>query len=344
MPATLKDVAKLANVSPVVVSRVLHNKANGVRVSEATAERVRKAAEELNYKVNVWARNFRAQRTKMIGVLNGQGTFRPRFSRGPRYFATIMDGIVDGAFEHDYSVAMCPQLLGENAGDAVGDGRFDGFVWYSIAASETNISILQASAAPIVILHAHSHDYGGKHPTIICDNYQGIGLGVDHLVELGHRRIAFAYESDAMNVETLARMYAFRKHMARHGLHVSEADILDVHADREALRRYLSNSRPHSAIVVHADGLAGDMLEEAPRFGLSIPDDLSVIGFDSTEFCDQFRPGLTSIAQPLFDMGSKAIDLLMKALGDNAQEPLELVLPCKLDVRGSTGRVVQTLN
>lgn len=336
MPVTLKDVAKLAQVSPVVVSRVLHNKADGVRVSPATAERVRRAAQELNYKVNVWARNFRAQRTMMIGVLNGQGMERPRFNQGPRYFATLMDGIVEGAFQHDYAVAMCPQLLGENAKEAVTDGRFDGFVWYSITPSDANIGILQASAVPIVIVHARASDYGGKHPTVICDNYQGIGLGVDHLYELGHRRIAFAYEGDAMNVETLARMYAFRKHMSGHGLHVPECDILDIHLDREALRRYLSGSRPHTAVMVHADGLAGDFIDIASQYGVRVPEDLSVIGFDSTEFCDRFRPPLTSIAQPLYDLGERAVELLMKALNEPAQEPLELVLPCRLDVRGST--------
>ena len=85
----------MANVSPVVVSKVLHNKANGVRVSEATAERVRVAAKELGYRVNVWARNFRNQQAMMIGVLNGMGKERPLFNQGPRYFATLMDGIVD---------------------------------------------------------------------------------------------------------------------------------------------------------------------------------------------------------------------------------------------------------
>jgi LacI family transcriptional regulator len=155
-------------------------------------------------------------------------------------------------------------------------------------------------------------------------------------VELGHQRIAFAYERDAMNVETLARMYAFRKHMSAHGIPVKEADVLDIRRDRLALSRYLAGSRPHTAVIVHADGLAADFVETAPQFGVRIPEDLSVIGFDSTEFCELFRPALTSVAQPLFDLGAKAVELLMKALNEPAQEPLELVLPCHLDIRGST--------
>ncbi|CAN5357354.1 hypothetical protein BH11ARM2_BH11ARM2_12900 [soil metagenome] len=120
-----------------------------------------------------------------------------------------------------------------------------------------------------------------------------------------------------------------------------DADFLDVHEDREALRRYLANPRPHTAVMVHADGLAGDFPTTAPEFGVRVPEDLSVIGFDSTEFCDQFRPALTSIAQPLYDMGTRAADLLIKGLQEPTREPPELILPCALDIRGSTGRIVQ---
>jgi LacI family transcriptional regulator len=336
MSVTLKDVAKLAQVSPIVVSRVLHNKANGVRVSDATAERVRQAAVDLNYKVNIWARNFRAQQTLMIGVLNGMGLDRPRFNDGPRYFATLMDGIVEGAFRHAYSVALCPQLLGVDPSEAVTDGRFDGLVWYSITPTDANRATLAACRVPVVIVHARSSHYGGKHPTLICDNFQGIGLAVDHLYELGHRKIGFAIEGDAMNVESDARLGAFKSHMARLGLPLSNSDIIDVHKDRQALRDYLAAKPRHTAVIVHADGLAADFIRTAPKFGVSVPGDLSVIGFDSTEFCEELRPTLTSVSQPLFDMGARAVDLLMQAISNPLTEPLELVLPCGLDVREST--------
>ncbi len=342
MSVTLKDVAKLAQVSPIVVSRVLHNKAEGVRVSDATAERVRQAAAELNYKVNIWARNFRAQQTMMLGVLNGMGFDRPRFNDGPRYFATLMDGIVDGAFRHSYSVALCPQLLGDDPSEAVTDGRFDGLVWYSITPTDANRATLAACRCPVVIVHALSGQYGGKHPTVICDNFQGIGLGVDHLYELGHRKIAFMIEGDAMNVESEARLAAFKSHMARHDLPPAETDIIDVRKDREALKSYLSNKPPHTALMVHADGLAADIIRFAPKYGIRVPEDLSVIGFDSTEFCDELKPALTSISQPLFEMGNRATDLLMKAISEPNIDPVELVLPCGLDVRGSTGPARQT--
>jgi len=217
------------------------------------------------------------------------------------------------------------------------DGRFAGLVWYSIAPSETNRAILANSAVPVVIIHARAAEYDHRHPTVACDNAQGIGLAVDYLVENGHRRIAFGIESDALNVESMSRLEAFKVHMARHGLTVLDADILDVLRGREELHEYLRQGPRHTSVIAHADGLAADFIRTAPLYDVRIPEDLSVIGFDSTEFCDELRPTLTSISQPLYEMGAQAVDLLIQTVGDAAGTPVELILPCGLDVRGSTG-------
>jgi DNA-binding LacI/PurR family transcriptional regulator len=336
MPVTLKDVARRANVSPVVVSKVLHGKLDGIRVSAATAERVREAARELDYHVNVWARNFRAQRAMMIGVLNGRGIDRPLFSTGPRYFATLLDGIVEGAFKHDYSVALCPQLLGGNPLDAVSDGRFAGLLWYSIAPSQTNLEALEACTVPSVIAHARASTFGNRHATVICDNAQGIGLAITHLIDRGHRRIAFATESDAQNVETEERLEGYRQYMRKHGLPVQDADILDFERNRNELHRYLEQGPRHTAIVAHADGLAADIIRLASEYGVRVPQDLAVIGFDSTEFCDELRPTLTSVSQPLYDIGKSAVELLISMVDSSPGQPIEILKPCGLDIREST--------
>lgn len=343
MSVTQKDVARKAKVSPVVVSKVLHGNLDGIRVSEATAERVRQAAEELGYRVNVWARNFRTQRAMMIGVLNGRGVVRPLFRTGPRYFASLMDGIVEGAFQHNYSVALCPELLGGNPFEGINDGRFAGLVWYSISPLETNLKALESCTVPSVIAHARAATFGGRHATVICDNKQGIGLALEHLIEKGHRRIAFATESDALNVESEERLEGYHVHMARLGLPVGESDVIDVLKDREELKSYLADGPRHTAVIAHADGLAADMIRIAPDFGVRIPEDLAVIGFDSTEFCDELRPTLTSVSQPLYDIGLRAVDLLIQLIEGAPVDQLELVLPCGLDVRGSTDFIRQEM-
>lgn len=335
-PVTMREVASKAGVSPVVVSRVLHNKAKSIRVSEATAERVRQAADELGYRCNVFARNFRAQRTMTIGVLHGSGVTRPRLDHGSRYFAALVDGLVEGAFNHGYSITLCPRLLSMTPEDAMCDGRFDGLVWYSTVSSDEHREMLANCAVPLVLLHASSNEFGGRHPSVICDNDQGIGLAVDHLVELGHRRIAFAMDVDPVNVEALSRLAAFGRHLQRHGIVCSEEDVLKIDWSRRSIERYVTRECRHTAVIAHNEGMAADFMAYAQQIGLRVPEDLSIVGFDSTAFCNELRPAMTAIHQPLTLMGSKAIDLLIESIEDGPSLSREVIFPCRLDIRGST--------
>ncbi len=339
MAATQRDVAALAGVSPVVVSRVLHNKARSVRVSAATAERVRKAAAELNYKLNVSAQNFRRQQTNTIGILHGIGFSRIEFGGDSRYFGNLMDGMVEGAFTHGFAVTLCPKLLGNDPADAMSDGRFDGLVWYSTVPSDTYKRLVAECQVPLVIIHAHAADVGFSRPTVICDNDQGIGLAIDHLTGLGHRRIAFAYDGDVPSSEALERLFYFRKHMSALGLPCSEEDVLSSGATRTGVDRYLSRRRPHTAVICYNESLAGALVSKAAQYGVKVPEQLSVVGFDSTSFCNEFRPKLTCVSQPLREMGRRAIELLVQLMSGDQAANHEVILPCGFDARGSTGPV-----
>ncbi|MBS1727514.1 MAG: LacI family DNA-binding transcriptional regulator [Armatimonadetes bacterium] len=336
MAVTLKTVAERAGVTPTVVSRVLHNKALSIRVSEATAERVRQAAKDLNYRVNAAARGLRERQTMSIGILHGVGFGRPRFDYGSRYFAQLMDGIVEGAFNHGYSVTLCPKLLGDDPTDALADGRFDGLVWYSTSPSEENHQLLEKTSLPLVLIHSTGEDFGGRFPTVICDNYQGIGLALDHLQSLGHRRIGFAIVSEDSFGEGKIRHDAFVAQMLSRDLPVSERDIVDVNWDGAGFGRYLDDGIRHTAFLAVSDGAAGRMIETAQSRGLNIPHDLSIVGFDSTAYCNEFRPSITSVAQPLFKIGETAIDLLVKTIQQETVPDKHLVIPCGFDLREST--------
>jgi len=336
MSVTIRDVAAEAGVTSVVVSRVLHNKAKAIRVSEQTAERVREAATRLGYRLNVSARNFRAQQTLSIGVLHGVGFNRPLFDRKSRYFASLMDGVVEGAFRHNYSVTLCPRLLGQSPEDAMSDGRFDGLVWYSGAFTDENRQMLMQCSVPLVIIHAPASLFENRYPAVICDNAQGIGLAVQHLAGLGHRNIAFALEGSSPSLESLIRLDAFKAHMGQNGLHATESNILRFGWDAEGLDSYLASPR-HTAVITHNEELGSEFLIRAPKHGIYVPDDLSVVGFDSTGFCNELRPKLTAVNQPLVALGNAAIDLLVQAIkGDDQDAPREIVIPCSFDIRGST--------
>jgi len=336
MAVTIRQVAQVAGVTPTVVSHVLHQKAASIRVSEATAERVRKAAKDLGYRVNVLARGFRERHTMMLGVLHGIGFGRPRFDSGPRYFASLMDGVIDGAFEHGYSVTFCPKLLGSNQEAAIADGRFDGLIWYSTVPSGENAKMLEACSVPIVLTHMPSPELLGKFPSVRCDNERGIGLAIDHLFQLGHRRIGFALEHEDRFSEASIRRDAFFAHSKRLGLSLGQDDIVDINLDRSGISGYFEGSMKHTAILSANDGVASAFIRSAHQYGIRVPEDLSVVGFDSTSFCNEQRPALTSVYQPLVNMGRRAVDSLVSLINGEAIDPFDLVLPCSLDLRAST--------
>lgn len=331
----MREVAAKAGVTPTVVSRVLHNKATSIRVSEATAERVRQAAKDLGYRVNVMARNFRERQTMMIGVLHGVGFARNEFNGRSRYFAALMDGIVEGAFDHGYSVTLCPKLLGSTPEDAMADGRFDGLVWYSTQPSEENHRLIDGCTVPLVLIHTPAQVFEERFPSVACNNEQGIGLAVDHLIGLGHRRIAFAHDFFG---EMSFRLEAFQGHMVRHGLTVEASDVIEARTPDD-VARYLSAGPRHTAIVGAHDGIAADFIEMAPKFEVRIPEDLSIVGFDSTSYCNELRPSLTSVFQPLAIMGRCAAEMLVKRINGETIHHSQVIFPCDLDVRGSTTSV-----
>jgi len=325
-----------AGVTPTVVSHVLHNKANTVRVSEATAARVRAAAKDMGYRLNVLARNFRGRQTFMIGVLHGAGFVRPSLTRGSLYFGLLMDGIVDGAFQRGYSVTLCPKLMGDQPEDAISDGRFDGLLWYSTSPKEENRQMLQRCADPLVLIHTPSEEFGGRFSSVTCDNRQGIGLAVQHLVDLGHRKIAFLSQGTCSTAESRVRLTAFQEEMERHGLTTEGGDFIECGHDNTGLNAYLGAGPRHTAIIGTSDEQAVSAIRAAQEHGISVPEDISIVGFDSTPYCLTVKPNLTSVAQPLYDMGRIAAGLLIDELADSSTPTRAVVLPCGFERRDST--------
>ena len=331
MSVTQKDVAQQAGVTRSVVSRVLHGGADTVRVSPETAERVRRTAAEMGYLTDP-ARVVREPRTGMIGVLQGDGLDRLRFATNP-YFAALMDGIVDRAFTHGYTVGLCPELLGANPEGAMADGRFDGFVWWSTFVSQAAEEYIKRSSAPIVFLHADASTLDNRFPTVICDNDTGIRLAVEHLAELGHQRVGFVFDGRLRNSESAERGELLFMHAQELGLEVA---FIDLGPGTPALDAYFASGPRETALVAHSESYAVDAMQAARRQGFRVPEDISFIGFDSTAFCDYQSPPLTAIAQPLEAMGATAVDLLVDLIDGTLPSKMEIVLPCGFDVRAST--------
>ncbi len=358
MPVTLRQVAALAGVSPVVVSRVLHNKALSIHVADHTAERVRQAAKELGYRKNVTAVNFRARQTMTVGMLHGMGSMIVPLEGGTKYLATLMDGIIAGTFSKGYSVLLCPQLLGQSPDDAMSDGRCDGLILFNVELVPENMEMLARCTLPLVLLHTPASVFGQSVPSIICDNEQGIDLAMTYLLSMGHRRIAFVQDAReptegmplvsrdqehsfaatspgiaSRSYELRVRSKAYLDYALRAGLTLNASDVIHISdADR------LFDSGYTAALCFH-DGVAGRVYELAAEKGVRIPEDLSVVGFDSTSYCDGLRPTLTSVIQPLRAMGQQAAELLVRLIRGESIEPSETVFPCGFQIRESVARI-----
>lgn len=338
MAVTIRQVAAKAGVTPIVVSRVLHNCASNVRVSSATAERIRETARDLGYRANVTARSFRGGKTMMIGVLHGIGFEAPKLSEGTRYMSALMDGFFEGACAHGYSITLCPRLMSDNPAEAIDDGRFDGLVWYSTYTSEENKMLLQRCARPIVQIHSEGFEYGVERSSVMCDNRQGMQLAVRHLFELGHRRIALAADTDELYSEFKLRKEAFLAILAEFGL-ATDGTIVNVRTDE---LRHVVQSRRFTAMIGGGDELAVAVIDVARECGIAVPDELSVVGWDSTRYCDEIRPKLTSVSQPLKAIGKTAIDLLVSSIHAPSERSAHIVYPCGFDIRESTKAIIST--
>lgn len=315
------------------VSKVLHGKGPNVRVSTTTAEHIRRVAQELDYRPNALARQFRSQRTRCIGMLF---EVDPYFATS-QYFAQIVDGVVQAAFPHGYSVTMCPTLSGIDSKESLSDGRFDGFIWVSGGQDPLRRRTIQDAGRPVVVVHEPPHlDDAAPMSYVVCDNFQGIRLGMEHLHAQGHRRVAFVTVTDmSVNNDIVVRQEAFYELAHRLEMTTPEGPLVWHHDGRE-FDEWWRSKPAETALFVWADAQAISILDRARQVGCKVPHDLSVVGFDSTLDCEKAHPRLTSVHQPLSEMAAEATRILISSIEDEEAMARQIIHPCSFHVRNST--------
>ena len=320
----------------MAVSAVLNGTGSNVTVSAEKAERIRQAAKELRYQTNSLARSFRNTRTGQIAVVFQNFG---RFLAHSPYRGEVMNGVMEALFPNNYTLCMCPKLIRDGDPEVIADGRFDGVLWCRPDFSEGSAQVLQETTVPVVILHAPPGSVLGI-PTFCADNDGAMRRVVSHLVSLGHERIAFAIDRiSETTVEGQTRYEALRSAAFRAGL--PQPQCIVVSTDDELLTRYRSPSAPHTALVCFSDELAINLIDRCHELGVDVPGDISIIGFDSSAFCDRITPKLTSIDQPVERMAFDAtlhLISLIRAVESGAppSSAISFVYDCGLDVREST--------
>jgi DNA-binding LacI/PurR family transcriptional regulator len=320
---TSVDVARHAGVSQSTVSLVFSGKGSG-RVSEATQERVRRAARELGYRPNVAAQALRLGSSRAVALLVPDIT-NPFFSR-------VLRGAQRAAQEAGYTVVLVDtandRRWQEQSFEALRAGPVDGYLLFEVNAP--------ADLGPnqhVVLMETE----GTRCPSVRFDNESGAEAAFVHLLDLGHRRIghlAAAFDAPAFH----AREAAGRRVLAAAGIDPDgqprATTPIAIEAAREAAGPLL-DERP-TAVFCDDDLIAAGLYMAARERGLKIPGDVSVVGFDDMDFARALEPPLTTVALDGELLGAASFDLLAAGIAGRRTRRKRVVLPAELLVRGST--------
>lgn len=331
---TMRDIAEATGVSQSTVSRVLSGTPTAVPIAEETRKRVMETAAELGYRPNPLARGLRGAPTMLLGVIVRDIT--------DPFFAGAIEAASLEANRRGYNVVL--GHAHQSADEAVAlwgilEARHcDALLFLGDLRDRPDlIEDLQNTSIPVVALWHGSRESGI--PTVSVDNAFGIAAVIDHLVEMGHERIAFAGPRRLGDITE--REQAYRASLQRHGLEVRDACCQDSANDFAggvaALDRLMELEDPPSAIVAPTDVIAIGMLHAAQRRGLDVPRDISVTGFDDIPVATVSVPALTTVRMPTEAMIRAGVDLAIGAADPKRdQHP---VLKPELVVRASTGPV-----
>lgn len=334
--ATMKEVALAAGVSVSAVCKVLHGKGKSIRISDQKARHIREVADNLKYHPNALARSLRLSKTHTVGLIfENFGSI----AAGPLYYVHLLDGIASELFRNHYRLTIMPEISTASAAQILNDGRLDGVIWCKMPRDLALHQDLVERTVPIVALNAPPPEGSPLLNFISCDNEGGVELAIRHLHDLGHRRILFALERGEVDTpDAQSRLAGFRKAMAAFDLPCGEEDVVCWTTDANELKPWLEPKPPHTAILAWNERLGGEILARAQELGCRVPDDLSVVGFDSTNYCNSTIPKLTAVSQPVSAMAQTAARLLLDLIEGNATDRHFKTFPCALDIRESTTR------
>jgi LacI family transcriptional regulator len=336
MSSTIKDVARLAGCSIKTVSRVVNDEAH---VTPETRARVQAAIRALGYAPNIAARRLVQQKASTLCILMYPGFFQPA--------SAVLSRVLDLGYEESYDIFIQPYYptfpqSRNRLVNAIYERRFDGFVTTPPCDADGFVADLLATYK-MPLVQVNPLERAGSLAYVKGEDLQGAAAATRHLLELGHRRIAFLMGPRNL-ISSAERLEGYRSALAAAGLACDPALELPSEFNFDggytAARQLLLRSGPArpSAIFAGSDEAAYGALFAAQELGLRVPDQLSVCGHDDLPFSAHIWPGLTTVHQPAEEMLERAVRLLIDLLKGIPPAETHLTLPSHLVIRGSTGK------
>jgi LacI family transcriptional regulator len=326
---TIKDVAREAQVSSSTVSRVLNGTA---QVNADKRERVQRAVKRLGFVANFPARSLVNSRTQLIGMIV--------HDMGWHYAEEIVRGIDQQLTPVNYNLVMFTTHHNKEREAhyvrTMRRGLVDGLLLLLPIASSSYLKQLAEDEFPHVVIDQHG--LPGRSPTVTATNWQGAFDAVSYLVQLGHRRIGFIAGNPELR-SAGERLAGYCQALAHHQLAYEAALVEPGHfsyvGGLHAAHKLLDLGEPPTAIFAASDNSAIGALEAIRGRGLSIPDDISLIGFDDIPQASWIQPPLTTVRQPLVEMGHKATQMLLSMVESGTSWCESAVLDTELIIRQS---------
>lgn len=326
--ATLRDVARAAGLSVTAVSRYVNG---SLTLPSETAARIDAAIADLNYRPNPHARSLSLGRSNTIGLVI------PDIANP--FFARLAAAIEEAADARNLGVLLCATLNRPGREhdylERLRRNHVDGLIFVTNHPDDGSLAKAIGNRERIAILDEDVE--GADVPKVFCDNFGGAYAAARHLVEAGHRRIAFLGGPRGM-MSTRERLAGCRKALQEAGpeavIAAETFGAYSVEQGRVAADELLGNLGGATAVLAASDGMAVGFMEILGERGMRVPDDLSIITFDDVEPVHLFNPPLTAIHQPVEEMGRRGVEIVA-AQGGSAAPPAEEHLACQLISRAS---------
>ncbi|WP_062047700.1 catabolite control protein A [Bacillus sp. JCM 19034] len=331
MNTTIYDVAREAGVSMATVSRVVNGNPN---VKPTTRKKVLEAIERLGYRPNAVARGLASKKTTTVGVII------PDISS--IFFAELARGIEDIATMYKYNIILCNSDQNKEKEihliNTLLEKQVDGIVFMGSQITDEHVTEFKRSPVPIVL--AATFDQGKEIPSVNVDYQQAAYDAITHLIDNGHKEIGMVSGALEDPVNGYQKFMGYRKAIEEAGLPFNEnlVKIGDYTYDSgiEAMNHFLDTDQKPTAIFVATDEMALGVIHGAQDRGLKIPEDVEIIGFDNTRLATMIRPTLSTVVQPIYDIGAVSMRLLTKYMNKEEVSDQTVVLPHRIELRQST--------
>ena len=334
LTVTIYDVAREAGVSMATVSRVVNNNPN---VKPQTRKKVFEAIEKLGYRPNAVARGLASKKTTTVGVVI------PDISNS--IFAEVARGIEDIANMYHYNIILCNADKKKDKEirviNTLLEKQVDGLLFMGGVVTDEHIRAFQTSTVPIVLCGTTVDN--GEIPSVDIDHEAAAYDAVNMLIEEGHRRIGMISGTLQDPATGYARYNGYRRALENAGIPVREELVrlgnYRYESGAEAMSYFLGLAERPTAIFAATDEMAIGAIHAIQDHGLKVPDDVSVISIDNIRMASMVRPQLTTVAQPMYDIGAVSMRLLTKLMNKETVEETKVVLPHEIIQRKTVAHV-----